>query len=372
MPRPAETSHDLRLSFSTDVALRRRFMMVDEPLAGNIRFDLLLEVLDKLAEDTALAYARRSDPEARVVTAAIDNILLREPADVTRDLLLRARINYVGRTSLEVGIRIEHPDGNPIHLASCYFTMVARAGDGDMSRSIAVLPLDCADELEEERQRKAVARRESYRQQQAAATEPPDREEYALLAALHAAQDHRGFSGRLVSQLVTSNWEKMYPEQENVPQKIFGGYLIRRAFELASINAEEIAPERPVILKVNRINFLQPVRLGDKLHFVSRVVFTGRTSICVEVNIERISRDRVTRALSNSCVFTFVNVDGDMIPRPVPGVYPTTYAEDARYLEAYRRNRRHSERQTEPSASDRPGGARAGVEGEEAIGDPAD
>jgi acyl-CoA hydrolase len=71
------------------------------------------------------------------------------------------------------------------------------------------------------------------------------------------------------------------------------------------------------------------------------VVYTGSTSICVEVNIERVSRDRVTRALSNTCIFTFVNVDQDMIPRPVPPVYPTTYGEDARYLEAYRRNRKH-------------------------------
>jgi acyl-coenzyme A thioesterase 9 len=149
-----------------------------------------------------------------------------------------------------------------------------------------------------------------------------------------------------VSDLVTSNWERTYPEQENVPQMIFGGYLIRRAFELASINAEEIAPDRPAILRVNRINFLQPVRLEDKLHFVSRVVYTGSTSICIEVDIQRVSRDRVTKALSNTCVFTFVNVDQDIIPRPVPPVYPTTYSEDARYLEAYRRHRRHSARQS--------------------------
>jgi acyl-CoA hydrolase len=317
-------------------------MIVDEPLAGNIRFDLLLEVLDKLAEDTALDYARRSAPERRVVTAAIDNILLREPADVTRDLDLHARINYVGRSSVEVGIRMEHSGASSVHLASCYFTMVARTGEGEASRSAALEPFEYVDELEKQRSRKAIERRERYRKEQAAATEPPSREEYALLSRLHAAQEEPGFSGRLVSDLVTSNWERMYPEQENVPKKIFGGYLVRRAYELASINAEEIAPDRPVILSVNRINFLQPVRLGDKLHFISRVVYTGSTSICVEVNIERVSRDRVTRALSNTCVFTFVNVDRDMIPQAVPPVYPTTYAEDARYLEAYRRNRRHS------------------------------
>lgn len=340
MPRPAETSRDLTLPFATDLSLRRRFMVVDEPLAGNIRFDLLLEVLDELAEDAALAYVRRFAPESRVVTAAIDSILLRKPADVTRDLDLHARINSVGRSSLEVGIRMEHPGPNPIHLASCYFTMVARSG-GDSSHSVAVEPLEYVDELEKRRHRKAIERRESYRTAQAVATEPPSREEYAVLAALHAAQEQPGFSGHLVGSLVTSNWERMYPEQENVPQKIFGGYLIRRAYELASINAEEIAPDRPIIIRVNRINFLQPVRMGDKLRFVSRVVYTGSTSISVEVNIERISRDRVTRALSNTCVFTFVNVDREMVPRPVPSVYPTTYAEDARYLEAHRRNREH-------------------------------
>jgi hypothetical protein len=34
-------------------------------------------------------------------------------------------------------------------------------------------------------------------------------------------------------------------------------------------------------------------------------------------------------ALSNTCIFTFVNVDAKLCPIPVPTVYPTTYAEDA-------------------------------------------
>src|SRR5437867_12700320 len=136
------------------------------------------------------------------------------------------------------------------------------------------------------------------------------------------------------------SWERMYPELENVPSKVFGGYLVRRAYELATIQAEELAPNRPVIVRVNRINFLQPVRIGDKLRLGSRVVYTGRTSVTVEVTSERISWDRVTRALCNTCVFTFVNVDERMRAQPVETVYPTTYAEDARYLEVYRWHQR--------------------------------
>jgi acyl-coenzyme A thioesterase 9 len=91
-----------------------------------------------------------------------------------------------------------------------------------------------------------------------------------------------------------------------------------------------------VIAAVNRINFFHPVRLGDKLHYTSRVVYTSNSFICVEANIERISRDRTTKALSNSCLFTFVNVDQELRHQPVPQVYPTTYAEDSRYLSAHR------------------------------------
>ena len=113
---------------------------------------------------------------------------------------------------------------------------------------------------------------------------------------------------------MADSWERMYPEQENVPTTIFGGYLVRRAYEFSSICAERVAPNRPVIVAVNRINFFNPVRLGDKLHYTSRVVFTGKTSLSVEANIHRISRNRTSQALSNSCLFTFVNVDRDLDP----------------------------------------------------------
>ena len=62
----------------------------------------------------------------------------------------------------------------------------------------------------------------------------------------------------------TEGWERMYPEQENVPKKIFGGYVIRKAYEPSAICAELVAPNRPVIVIVNRINFNQPVRMGDQ------------------------------------------------------------------------------------------------------------
>jgi acyl-CoA hydrolase len=337
MPRAADTSRTLRLPLSEYPALARRFMVLDEPLQGNLRFGLLLEVLDKLAEDTALDYVRATHPDARVVTAAIDNILVRHAPDPTRDLAFHARINHVGRSSMEVGIRVEQPGSPDLHVASCYFTMVARSTTEE--RSLPLPPLEPGDDLEARRAAKALRRRDAQRAEQAAEHEPPSREEFDLVARLHDAQERPGFDGKLASDHVIESWERMYPEQENVPRKIFGGYLVRRAYELCSVSAQRLVPDRPLIAAVNRISFFHPVRLGDTLHFIARAVYTGQSSVSVEASIERLSRDRTAHALSNSCLFTFLNVDAELAPRPVPTIHPTTFQEDARWLRALRRNR---------------------------------
>lgn len=336
MTQPRDTIYHRTLALSSDPALRRRFMVVDEPIQGNMRFGLLLEILDKVAEEAALQYVNQFHPSARVVTAAIDNIVVRHAVDVTRDLTLAATINHIGRSSLEIGIRVEQPGDPTLHIASCYFTMVARSGYGDNQTGVILPPLDYADPVEKRRAGKALARREEYRHQQAARREPPSREEYELLAELHQAQEETGFDGLLCGRLSADAWERTYPDQENVPFTIFGGYLIRRAFELSSICSELVAPNRSIIAGVNRINFFHPVRMGDKLHFTSRVVYTEDSFVCVEAGIERISRDRTAKALSNSCLFTFAHVDGELQHHPVPTVHPTTYAEDGRYLAARR------------------------------------
>jgi len=336
MTQPSDTVYYKNLPLGSDAALRRRYIVVDAPLPGNMRFGLLLEILDKVAEEAALAYVNRFHPSARVVTAAIDTIVIRQPVDVSRDLTFAATINHIGRSSLEIGIRVEQPGATNNHIASCYFTMVARSGYGEDVSSVALPPLEYVSPLERRRAGKALARREEYRHQQAALHEPPSRQEWERLNQLHGSQDGAGFSGLLCANLVADAWERTYPDQENVPFTVFGGYLIRRAFELSSICSELVAPNRSIIAGVNRINFFHPVRMGDKLHFTSRVVYTNDSYICVEAGIERISRDRKAKALSNSCLFTFANIDGDLNHLPVPEVYPTTYAEDARYLAAHR------------------------------------
>ncbi len=347
--RPLDTSIERTLPFGSDKKLRKKFMIIDKEIPGNIRWGRLLEKLDKLAEDIALDYVHEFEPEGRVVTAAVDDIALHTPADITKDVYLRARINYVGRTSMEVGIRVDQDKEAEHSLAACYFTMVARKGEGDEAESLPIPSLEYESEIEERRYNDAIERRQKYQEQINALEEPPSTEEYQMLRELHKAQEEDDFDGLLAGEEIRNSVERMYPDLENVPQKIFGGYVIRRAYELALIQAEEIMPDRPIFVRVNRINFLQPIRIGDKLDFTSRIVYTGDTSMTLEIDIERTSMDKVTKALSNTCVFTFVNVDEDLNPKPVPDVYPTTYAEDERYLKAHRRRIEHHQKEHQKS-----------------------
>lgn len=333
---PHDTRYLFVLPFSTDPALARRFLARDSDIVGNIRFGKILETLDKVAENTALAYVHRFYPGARVVTAAVDSIVLRNPADTKHDLVFSAQINHVGTSSMEVGIRIECLGAGSSHLASCYFTMVARSTDCGEAKSLPLPPLHYLEEVDKKRYQKAEQRRQAYRDGLAKAEEMPSLDEYLYLKKLHKDQEAPGFSGVYAGKLILESTCRAYPEQENVPTTIFGGYLIRKAYELAALAAEMVAPDRAVPCRVNRINFNQPVLLGDQLKFTARVVYTGKTTIAVQSDIERFSRSDSNKSLSNSCLFTFRNVGSDMSPQPVPFIYPVNYAEDARLLNAYR------------------------------------
>ncbi|HMA25231.1 MAG: acyl-CoA thioesterase [Gemmatimonas sp.] len=79
--------------------------------------------MDKCAAIAALRHSRTT-----VVTASIDRVDFREPIHLGDLVVMRASVNYVGRTSMEVGVRVEAEDlltGDRRHTNSCYLTFVA-------------------------------------------------------------------------------------------------------------------------------------------------------------------------------------------------------------------------------------------------------
>jgi acyl-CoA hydrolase len=91
--------------------------------SGKVHGGALLNLLDRVAFSCASRYSGEY-----AVTLSVDRVVFKEPIHVGELVTFRAMVNYAGRTSLEVGIRVEAENikrGTRRHTNSCYFTMVA-------------------------------------------------------------------------------------------------------------------------------------------------------------------------------------------------------------------------------------------------------
>lgn len=91
--------------------------------AGNVHGGTLLKYLDEVAYACASRYAG-----SYVVTLSVDQVIFREPIHVGELVTFLASVNYTGRTSMEIGIKVVTEnirERSVRHTNSCFFTMVA-------------------------------------------------------------------------------------------------------------------------------------------------------------------------------------------------------------------------------------------------------
>jgi len=122
---------------------------------GYVHGGSILSIADKVAYVCGSRHA-----EEMCTTAAVDSVEFRLPIKVGHLVTFLASVNYVGRTSMEVGMKIFSEDlltGEKKHTNSCYFTIVAVNEKG---KPIEVPPLLLETDQEKERSLRAKARRE--------------------------------------------------------------------------------------------------------------------------------------------------------------------------------------------------------------------
>ena len=126
----------------------------DANSAGFVHGGTVMKLCDEAA---ALAAIKHSS--CRVVTAGMDRTTFLEPVDIGELLTLKAAVNAVWRTSMEVGVRVEAEQprsGRRRHTSTAYLTMVAVDEDGQPTQ---IPPLTVSTGEEERRQREAQTRR---------------------------------------------------------------------------------------------------------------------------------------------------------------------------------------------------------------------
>ena len=98
--------------------------------SGKVHGGILLSMMDKVAYVCASKHSG-----AYCVTVSVDGVEFKEAVEVGDLVSLSASVNYVGNSSMIIGIRVESlkpKTGEKKHTNSCYFTMVAKEEDGSL------------------------------------------------------------------------------------------------------------------------------------------------------------------------------------------------------------------------------------------------
>jgi len=142
--------------------------------------------------------------------------------------------------------------------------------------------------------------------------------------------------------------ELMMPHHANIMGNVFGGHILALVDRVAAVAAIRHARRECVTVSVDKVDFREPIHVGDLVIMKSSVNYVGWTSMEVGVRVETENLLTGVRRHTNSCYLTFVAVDRNGRPVPVPRLAPETSEEIRRYEAAkQRRERRLQERISE-------------------------
>ena len=356
---------------------------------NSLRAGMFLEELDAFSADCSARHADIFNAERplSVVTAAHDGLSILTNLSADYDLRLRGAVVSVGNSSIEVRtdlLRVlRGPDasmaGAPLGkgdeeeaeelLGCCYTVMVARERDGFGKAAVHQLAGIDPHVLFEtpEGEAKAAKRRQNARRSlvaNALSHTPPQPSEVPLLHQLWREEKQReegkssdgggGEEAAVVVRVPMSASEQravdlMQPSHRNMNGYMFGGYLMRRALEVAWLSAYRFGKVRPTFAGLDEVIFKKPIELGSMVELVGRAVFSAEDEDEVRVVVEahKLTMEDGTREPTNLFHFVFHGrnlhdaSDGgttkasESVARHV--VQPSTYEEGMLYLEGRRR-----------------------------------
>ncbi|CAO4367861.1 unnamed protein product [Caenorhabditis nigoni] len=357
---PRTIDHSYRkfvIPLSTDTGKQKEYLSA----AGSVRLGKILEDLDHMA--VHVAYVHNSDGGSldepmtlprTIVTASVKRIDLNK-VDIhpSRDIIIDGQVTYAGTSSMQVCLRLFQNDenGNLNHLLKAEFIMVSRDPiDGTKSVRVHGLTARTPDEAETMHKAKEHFRRLGSPGQ-------PTMEEFRVIHDMYNELVGRSMVHDVAVLSESEMWmhktnlsvtEICFPEYQNMYGKIFGGFLMRKALELAHTNAKLYCKGRVAIRSMDQIEFKKPVEIGHVLHFDSFVTYTDGKYIQVKVAASISDQHKLpelaklnnptlgeeARVNTNVFNFTMESMDNPNVLRVVPKhyVHTTSYLEGRRLL----------------------------------------
>jgi len=131
--------------------------------------------------------------------------------------------------------------------------------------------------------------------------------------------------------------ELMMPQHANIMGNVFGGVVLSLVDRVAAVAAIRHSNRQCVTVSVDKVDFREPIHVGELLTAYGRVNFAGKTSM--EVGVKVLSENPLTgqKRHTNSCYLTYVALDDNRVPTEVPPILPETPDEKRRYDRAAQR-----------------------------------
>ncbi len=141
--------------------------------------------------------------------------------------------------------------------------------------------------------------------------------------------------------------EFMMPGDVNNLGHIFGGVLLSLIDRAAAVTAMRHARQPCVTVSINQVDFKEPIYAGEVVTCSARVNYVGRTSM--EIGVRVVAEHPISgrRRHTNDCLLTFVAIDENSRPAPVPGLELITDEDKERFEDGKlrRENREALERE---------------------------
>jgi len=131
--------------------------------------------------------------------------------------------------------------------------------------------------------------------------------------------------------------ELVLPNDTNTLGNLMGGRLMHWMDISAAISAMKHCNNPVVTASVDNVSFSKPIQLGNLLTIESKVTRAFNTSMEIFIRVWGEDLKSQVRYLSNEAYLTFVSLDADGKPQPVPGIVPETEEEKKNFEEALRR-----------------------------------
>ncbi|CCD73273.1 HotDog ACOT-type domain-containing protein [Caenorhabditis elegans] len=359
---PRTISHSYRkfvIPLSTDTNKQKQYLSA----ARSVRLGKILEDLDHMA--VHVAYVHNSDNGTldepmtlprTIVTASVKRIDFHDiEMHPSRDVIIDGQVTYAGTSSMQVCLRLFQNDeiGNLNQLLKAEFIMVSR-DPLDASKKVRVHGLTAKTPDEAETINKT---KEHFRRMGSSTNKQPTNEEFQVIHNMYSELVGRSMVHDVAVLSNTEMWmhktnlsvtEICFPEYQNMYGKIFGGFLMRKALELAHTNAKLYCKGRVAIRSMDQIEFQKPVEIGHVLHFDSFVTYTDGKYVQVKVaatisdqhklpelaKLNHPTLGEEARVNTNVFNFTMESVENPNVLRVVPKhyVHTTSYLEGRRLL----------------------------------------